>query len=68
MENYIQRRQNIVAQYILTRPIMDLCEAAERKCGVRVGVHWWEQVVIDLEGSRDTTSTAEEVDESVLEE
>ena len=33
METYIQRRQNTVMQYIATRPILDLCEAAERKRG-----------------------------------
>ena len=27
---YIARRKNMVAQYIATRPIMDLCLAAER--------------------------------------
>ena len=28
METYIWRRQNTDAQYIVTRPIMDLCEVA----------------------------------------
>ena len=31
---YIARRQNMVAQYIATRPTMDLCLAAERKTGM----------------------------------
>ena len=31
---YIVRRQNMVAHYIATRPIMDLCLAAERKPGL----------------------------------
>ena len=33
METYIWKSQNRVAQYISTRPILDLCEAAERKRG-----------------------------------
>ena len=28
METYILSRQNTAAQYIVTRPILDLCEAA----------------------------------------
>ena len=32
---YIQQRQNTVAQYIATRPILDLCKAAERKQGAQ---------------------------------
>ena len=30
VETYISRRQNTMSQYIVTRPIMDLCMAAER--------------------------------------
>ena len=33
VEAYVLRRQNTVMQYIATRPILDLCEAAERKRG-----------------------------------
>ena len=29
VETYIWRRRNTVAQYISTRPILDMCEAAE---------------------------------------
>ena len=32
----VTRRQNTVAQYIATRPIMDLCERATRRPGARV--------------------------------
>ena len=42
METYIWKSQNRVAQYISTRPILDLCEAAERKRGEWVGLRWWE--------------------------
>ena len=33
---YIDQRLNMVAQYIVTRPIMDLCLAAERNPGMRL--------------------------------
>ena len=38
---YIVRRQNTVAQYIATRPIMDLCLTAERKPVMRLSRRWW---------------------------
>ena len=43
----IQRRQNMVAQYIATRPLLDLCEGARQKEGARVTSRWWEQSGID---------------------
>ena len=39
---YIARRQNTVAQYILTRPVMDLCLVEEWKTGMRLYMQWWE--------------------------
>ena len=44
----VTRRQNTVAQYIVTRPILDLCEKANRWPGARVSRRWWEQYGIDL--------------------
>ena len=32
----VLRRQNTVAQFIATRPILELCEVAERRGGTRV--------------------------------
>ena len=40
MEIYIRRRQNTVAQYIATKSILDLFEAAERNHGAMVGMQW----------------------------
>ena len=45
----IHRRQNTVAQYIATRPLLDLCKGARQKEGSRVTLRWWEQAVIDWE-------------------
>ena len=47
---YVTRRQNTVAQYIVTRPIMDLCERSDRSPGAYVSRRWWEKDGLDLEG------------------
>ena len=52
MEEYIWRRQNMFAQFISTRFIMDLCGGTERTLQARVGMQWWDQAVIDLTGGR----------------
>ena len=43
----ILRRQNTVAQYIATRPLLDLCEGAIAREGAKVPQRWWEQAGID---------------------
>ena len=40
VETYVSHLQNTVAQFIATRPIMDLCLAAERRSGSRVSKQW----------------------------
>ena len=45
---YVTRRQNMVAQYIATRPILDLCERSAQRPGERVYRRWWEQDGLDL--------------------
>ena len=47
------RRQNTVAQFIATRPILGLCEVAERRQGTRVPQRWWEQSGIDWKLARE---------------
>ena len=37
----VTSRQNMVAQYITTRPIIDLCERATWRTGARVSWWWW---------------------------
>ena len=59
---YITRRQNIIAQYIATQPIMDLCERSARRLGARVSQSWWYQDVIDLEGAKKRAAEAAELD------
>ena len=49
---YIARCQNTIAQYIATRPIMDLCLVAERKTGMRLSRQWWEHPALDIMGAK----------------
>ena len=46
----ITRRQNTVAQYIVTQPILDLCERFTWRPRAMVSRRWWDQADIDLEG------------------
>ena len=50
VDMYVTHRHNTVAHFIMTRPIVDLCLAAERRSGARVSQRWWEQDNLDLEG------------------
>ena len=52
VETYVSRRQITVAQYIETRPIMELCLVAKQRPGPRVEIRWWEQEGLHLEGMR----------------
>ena len=45
----ITNRHNTVAQYIATRPLLDLCEGAKHIGGARVTRRWWDQKWIDWE-------------------
>ena len=47
---YIPHNYNTVTQFIVTRPIMDLCLAAERGPGSRVAKWWWDKDGLELEG------------------
>ena len=41
VETYFSQCQNTYAQFIATRPIIDLCLEAERHPGSRVAKQWW---------------------------
>ena len=51
-EEYIMWRYNMVAQYNVTRQIMDLCDELVRRLGMQVSNKWWEQQGLDLEEER----------------
>ena len=42
MIDYVLNRKNNVAQYIATRPILDLCKKTVRRPGACVARIWWE--------------------------
>ena len=42
----------MVAQYIATQPILELCERDTRRAGARLSWQWLEQDGIDLEGAK----------------
>ena len=60
MEEYIRQRENKAPQYISTQSLLDLCEGSEMTLGVRVGMQWWENEVINLSGSREAAAAATE--------
>ena len=62
METYITQIQNAFAQYLATRPILELCEGAERQLGVRVSKRWWEQEDINLGGEQVAAEAAKAAD------
>ena len=52
LEEYIQRRQNMVTQYITDHLLIDLCEGEERALMVQVGMRWWDKAGINTAGAR----------------
>ena len=54
----VLRRQNTVAQFIATQPILGLCEVAERRQGTRVPQRWWEKSGIDWRLAREKAAAA----------
>ena len=56
----VLRRQNTVAQFIATRPILGICEVAERRRGTHVPQQWWEQSGIDWNMAREKAASAAE--------
>ena len=67
VEEYILRRYNTAAQYIVTRIILDLCEEAVRRMVTRVSKMWWSQEGLDLEGVRVATEAEAEEEGGVAE-
>ena len=62
MEEYIWRRQNTITQFIATQSLLDLCEETQSTPGARVGMPWWEQAGLDLEGATYMTALVEEAE------
>ena len=62
VETYISLRQNIFAQFITTRLMIDLCLVAERRMRSRVVNWWWEKYRMDLEGMQTTALEVKQVE------
>ena len=60
----ILRRQNTVAQFIATRPILGLCEVAERRPGTRVPRRWWEKTGINWKAAREKAAAKDDDNEA----
>ena len=56
---YIALRQNMYVQYNTTRPIVDLCLAAERRLRMLILHRWWEHPDLDILGIRVAHAAAE---------
>ena len=52
VQTSINRRQKSVAQYIATRPLLDLCEGAKHREGARVTLRWRYQSGINWEKAK----------------
>ena len=64
----MRRRQNMVAQYIPTRSLLDLCGGSEMALGGQMGVWWWDQAGINIAGAREVKARAAEAEEEGGEE
>ena len=62
----VLRRQNTVAQFVATRPILVLCEGTERRGGIWVPQRWWEQPGIDWRLAREQNKRAEAAGETYI--
>ena len=60
VDTFVLCSQNTVAQYIATRPILDLCLAAEIRPGEYLSMIWWEQSGLEIGKGGSETETKEE--------
>ena len=64
----ILQRQNTVAQFIATQPILGMCEVTARRPGAWVPRRWWEQTGIDWKAAREAAAAKNGEDEAMAEE
>ena len=64
----INTRQNTVAPYIATRPLLDLCVETTQIGGARVAMRWWDQKGIDWEKEKARGAETESESETDREE
>ena len=59
VDTYVSLCHNTAAQFIATRPIMDLCLVVDQRPGPRVSTWWWEEYGLDVEVVRTAAREAE---------
>ena len=64
----ITRSQNMVAQFIATRPFLNLCEETTQRGRDRVTMRWWDQKGIDWEKAKSRGVATESESESEADE
>ena len=64
IRTYVMKRQNIVAHYIATQPILNLCERSDWRPGAWVSWLWWEQDGLDLEGAKEISEAESDREEA----
>ena len=52
MEHYIQVRRDMIAAYIVHRPIFNVLQGRGRRRGSRLHQFWWDQPM-ELDGAKD---------------
>ena len=52
VDTYISRHHNTVAEFIVTRPIMELCLGEERRPGSSATNRWWDQDGLNVKEMR----------------
>jgi hypothetical protein len=62
MEHYIRVCRDTIAQYIATRPILELCRGAERRRGSSSRHFWWEQPISLVEARLSDSSSVTDGD------
>ena len=68
IRKYVTGRQNTVAQYIATQPILDLCERSARRPGAWVYWRWWKHDGLYLEGAKKRAAAESKTEEAISEE
>ena len=68
IRTYVTRRQNTIAQYIATRPILNLCKRSARRPGLWVSLKWWKKDGLELKGAKERAAGESDGEEAQSEE
>ena len=68
IRKYVTGRQNTVAQYIATQPILDLCDRSAQRPGAWVYRRWWKHDGLYLEGAKKRAAAESKIEEAISKE